>query len=242
MKKLIPILAILLILTGCRKEKEESTGASSGCDLITDCADSSGSDTIMTIREKYESVNGTESSSGKTNRTISIPEDHPLIKTSGSDILKKIENKETFYLYVGDELCPWCRSVIEKFIEAAAKADVKEVFYIEIWDDEGEEIFRDKYVSQDGELKKTVEGDPSYTELLKAFDNFLEDYTLTVDKDTIDVGEKRIYAPNFFYVEDGVLKKMTTGISEKQEDSRDELTKEILEDEERLFSDFFTND
>ena len=70
----------------------------------------------------------------------------------------------------------------------------------------------------------------------------MEDYTLTVDEDTIDVGEKRIYAPNFFYMEDGVLKKMTTGISEKQEDSREELTKEILEDEEKLFSEFFTND
>ena len=51
-----------------------------------------------------------------------------------------IENKETFYVYFGDELCPWCRSVIEKFIEVAKKNDVKKVYYVKIWDDDHNEI------------------------------------------------------------------------------------------------------
>ena len=32
---------------------------------------------------------------------------------------------------------------------------------------------------------------------------------------------------------------MVTGISEKQKDAREELTKEILEDEEKIFDEFF---
>ena len=57
----------------------------------------------------------------------------------------------------------------------------------------------------------------------------------------ISTEEKRIFAPNYIYVEKGVAKRITTGTSEKQTDSREELTKEILEDEEKLFNDFFKN-
>ena len=54
-------------------------------------------------------------------------------------------------------------------------------------------------------------------------------------------GEKRIYAPNYIYVSEGKAIRMTTGISDKQTDSREELTDEILDDEEKLFSEFFAD-
>ena len=42
-------------------------------------------------------------------------------------------------------------------------------------------------------------------------------------------------------MKDGKSIKLVDGISEKQKDSREELTKEILEDEEKAFNDFFDN-
>lgn len=57
----------------------------------------------------------------------------------------------------------------------------------------------------------------------------------------IEVGEKRIYAPNYFYISNGKVKKMVEGISDKQKDSREELTDEILKDEEEQFNDLFKN-
>ena len=46
------------------------------------------------------------------------------------DILKRIDNKETFYVYFGDRLCPWCRSVIEKSIERLEEISkmIKEIY------------------------------------------------------------------------------------------------------------------
>ena len=41
------------------------------------------------------------------------------------------------------------------------------------------------------------------------------------------------------YVEDGKCIKKAEGISDKQKDAMEELSKEILEDEERLFNEFF---
>ena len=157
------------------------------------------------------------------------------------ELLEKIDNKETFYVYFGDELCPWCRSVIEKFIEVANKNKIKKVYYIKIWDKDGNEVLRSKYkLNDNNEIEEVQKGTDEYIKLLTTFDSLLSDYTLK-DKDgkEVPVNEKRIYAPNFIYVKDGKGVKLVEGISEKQTDSREELTKEMLEDEEKIFNEFF---
>ena len=212
----IIFLITVLFITGCSNEK------------------------ALEFKKEYESMNGVEGKNGKVHRTVSIDENNPYEKVQAKDILDKINNKETFYVYFGDKLCPWCRSVIEKSIEVAKKKNIKKIYYVEIWNDEGEEILRDKYILENGSLNKTIEGLEEYTKLLEVFKDLLKDYTLTNEAgEKIETGEKRIYAPNYIYIEKGVPKTLITGISEKLTDSRGELTKEILEDEEKMFNEFF---
>ena len=196
----------------------------------------------VSFKEDYESVNGKENAHGKLHREITIPEDNVFEVSSATEIVKKIENKETFYVYFGSKLCPWCRSTIAKANEIAMERGISKIYYVDIWDDEGNEILRDKYTLD--ESNKPVldkEGTSEYKKLLEVFDSLLKEYTLTdSNNNVINVGEKRIYAPNFIYIEDGVAKKLVTGISEKQKDSREELTEEILKDEEEIYDDFFT--
>ena len=222
MKKLFIVILfvsfIFLGVCGCKKEKNYG----------------------LEFKNEYESLNGVVNKNGKEHRTISIKENNPYIKTTPEEIVKKIEKKETFYLYVGDPLCPWCRSVLEKSIEVAEKNGVKEIYYIEIWDDDGSEILRDKYEIVNDKVTKTLEGTESYKKLLNYFDSVLKEYTIMdPNGNRVSTGEKRIYAPNYFYVVDGKVKKMVSGTSDKQTDSRGELTKEILEDEENIFNEFF---
>ena len=194
-----------------------------------------------TFKEDYEALNGKENAHGKMHRTITIDEDHPFEEVSAEKIVKMFEGKETFYVYFGDELCPWCRSVIEKFIEVAKKNNIDKVYYVKIWDKDGNEVVRDKYkLNDEGLPVLDKEGTEAYTKLLEYFDNVLSDYNLTDSEGkSVYAGEKRIYAPNFMYVENGVTVKKVEGISEKQKDSRAELTEEILADEERIFNEFF---
>ena len=81
---------------------------------------------------------------------------------------------------------------------------------------------------------------------IPAFKSDITKYTLVGLKDekgnTVEVGEKRIFAPTFIYVENGLAKKLVSGISEKQTTSSGELTTEIREDELRIFNEFFTKD
>ena len=193
------------------------------------------------FKKEYEALNGKTNASGKVHRTITIDKNNPFEKVTAEEIVKKFENKETFYVYFGDELCPWCRSVIEKFIENANKNKIEKVYYVKIWDSEGTEVVRDKYqIDENGDLKEVVPASETYKKLLEYFDNVLSDYNIK-DKDGNDVycNEKRIYAPNFMYVENGVTIKKVDGISQYQTDSRGDLTKEILEEEDRIFEEFF---
>ena len=194
------------------------------------------------FKEEYEALNGTVNSSGKEHRTITIPSDNPFEKVSAKDIVEKIENKDTFYVYFGDKLCPWCRSVIEKASGVAIDKGIKKIYYVNIWDDDGNEILRDKYELKNSALTKTVDGTEEYYKLIQYFDGLLSDYTLTDDDgNKVPIGEKRIFAPNFIYVKDGKPVRLVEGISDKQTDSREELTKEILKDEEDIFNEFFND-
>ena len=206
--------------------------------ILTAC----GTKSNISFKEDYEKLNGKENASGKIHREITILDDNPMEEVSASEIVKKIENKETFYVYFGSSLCPWCRSVIEKAIEVANERGISKIYYVDVWDDEGNEILRDKYVlDKDNKPGVELEGTSDYKKLLEYFNDLLRDYELTdSNKKLIPTGEKRIYAPNYIYVENGVAKKLVNGKSSKLTDSRGELTKEILEDQEKIFDEFFT--
>ena len=206
--------------------------------LLTACT----SKDAISFKKDYESINGKSNASGKVHRTVTIPKNNPIVISSAKEVLEKIENEDSFYVYFGSELCPWCRSVIEKAIEIANYNGIDEIYYVDIWDDDGKEILRDKYtLDNDGNPVKEIEGADEYYKLLTHLDNVLEDYTYTKDDNKLSFGEKRIYAPNFIYIAKGKAIRMTTGISDKQSNSREELTAEILEDETKQFDDFFLN-
>lgn len=193
------------------------------------------------FKEEYEELNGETNSSGKKHRTVSISEDNPFVYTTAEKIIEKIENNETFYVYFGSSYCPWCRSVIGKAIEVAKENKIDTIYYVDIWDGDHVEILRDTYkLNDEGEPEVVFEGAKVYKDLLKYFDNVLGDYTLTdADGNKVLVGEKRILAPNFIYVEKGEAIKLTSAISENQKNSREELSNEILEDEEKMFNELF---
>ena len=238
MKKMLILLSVLLILCGCTPKKKPSEPVH-GCDLIDDCGDDYHDTEHLDFKQAYESLNGKTNSSGKEHRSVTIAPDNPFVEVSAEEIVKKMDDKKTFYVYIGDEMCPWCRSVIEKAIEIAKEAKVEMIYYVQIWDDEHNEILRDQYRYEDGELLQVLEGTEAYRELLKRWEDLLADYMLTVDEEEIEVGEKRIYAPNFLYIENGEAVRFTTGISDLQEDARAELDAAILQEEETQFKAFF---
>ena len=211
MKKVLSIILILTMIISI-----------TGCTISDDIKDSD------KFKEEYESQNGKKSKSGKEYRKVSIPEDNPFVYATAEEIIKKIDNKETFIVYFGFSTCPWCRSVIEELIKCANDSDVDKIYYVDIKD-----IRDTREINKDSEIETTKEGTKGYMELLDKLDEVLDEYTVTVtdsEEDEISLEEKRIYAPNLVAVVNGKATKLEDGISDKLTDPYMELTDEIKKD------------
>ncbi len=227
-------LILLVFLSACSvKEDEENQG----CDLFEECGDESIS--LGNFKLDYESLNGQKNKNDKEYRVVEISADNPFVYSNEEEITNLLDSNESFYLYVGDKLCPWCRSSIESAIRIVKEKNIDKIYYLDIWDDEGNEIFRDKYVVEDGKLKQVIKGTVLYQRLIEDFKEFLKDYTLKSDDITYEVNEKRIFAPSYFYIENGKLLRFTEGTSKNQSDAYQELNETIVSDQEELFREFF---
>lgn len=189
----------------------------------------------LEFKEEYESLNGKEVSEGVYHRSLNIDKTNPYRTVNASDIVEMMNNGETFYVYFGFTSCPWCRSVIETSIKVSKKKNINKIYYVNIYD------IRDTLgIDSKGNLKTTKLGSDEYYELLDLMGNVLNDYTLTDSEGKeINTNEKRIYAPNFVYVENGKAVRMISGVSSLQTDSREKLSDMIIDDMENMFTKFF---
>ncbi len=175
------------------------------------------------FKTEYESINDQiNESNGKKYRSLSIPKENPFIYATAEDIVEKINKKESFVVYFGFKECPWCRSIIEQLIQVAKDQKVETIYYVDVTG------IRDvKELNEEGEIITTDEGTEAYKTLIEKMDNVLDNYTLTKEDEKIEVGEKRIYAPNVVAISKGKAIQLETGISEKLKDPYAKLTKSI---------------
>lgn len=184
------------------------------------------------FKSEYEDINGKEAGEGKTYRVLTIDENNPMKYSVASDIVNKINNNESFVVYFGFSECPWCRSILESLLESAKEYNIDNIYYVDV------KNIRDVYsLNENNELVRTTEGTDSYYTLLNKLANVLDDYKpLKYELKqknkkkkviTVEIGEKRIYAPNVVLVKNGTPLLMTTGISDKLTDPYMELTDEM---------------
>lgn len=252
---------LTLALIGCTASQTATQASdrpdgSHGCDAFEQCEDGSGTENGTSdgtpagtdtapeeraaFKTAYESLNGTQNKSEKVYRTVTVPEDHPFKEISVTDAVSALKNGESFYLYVGDPKCPWCRAVLETACAKAKEYGIQEIRTLTIWDAEGNEILRDKYRLEDGKPVKVSEGAEGYADLLDAFDSLLDEYELTNDaKEKIAVGEKRIYAPTYFRIDKGTAVRATGGYGSSMTDPWADLTEEMLKEEQSEFDGLF---
>ena len=217
MKKFLIVILLLLtsvIISGC------DNGTSKKEDKVVSHEDA------LKFKEEYESLNGVDNN-GKTVRAVSISDDNPFVYKEAKDIVKMINNKETFIVYFGFAKCPWCRSIIETLIKVADDYNVDTIYYVDVL--EIRDILK---LDDNNNIVTDREGSKDYMKLIKLLDNVLSDYNLTdADGNIISTNEKRIYAPNVVSVVKGESTLLGTGISDSQEDGYQELTSDMLDEE-----------
>ena len=181
----------------------------------------------LRFKREYEKLNGVVREKDKqTTRTIKIAKDNPFIYQNEEDIIKRIDNKETFAVYFGFADCPWCRSVVPTLVDVARDMKVDVIYYVDVKD-----IRNTVEVNDDGEIIITKEGSDGYKQLLEKLNQVLKDYTLR-DKNAKEVytGLKRIYAPSLIVVSYGEAEVLETGISSLETNAFMELTDEMIKE------------
>ena len=174
------------------------------------------------FKREYESLNGTKVFDKKV-RNIVISKDNPFVYKSAKDIIKMMDNKQSFVVYFGFAKCPWCRSVLPTLDKVSKKEGLDTIYYVDIF-----EIRDTLKVDENGELITEKKGSKDYYKLLEYLDNVLDEYNLNdINGNKVETNEKRIYAPNVISVVNGKAEKMTTGISDKQTDAYMKLTPEM---------------
>ena len=193
----------------------------------------------MKFKEEYERLNG-QTSGDVTIRELNISETNPFIYSTAEEIVEKVNNKETFVVYFGFAKCPWCRSVLPSLIESAKANKVDKIYYVDVFS------IRDKYeLDENNKAQRTVEGTKGYYDLLVSLDSVLDDYAPLTYKTKkgkikkVEIGEKRIYAPNVVVIKNGNPMALETGICESQTDAYMELTEEMLNNTKYKFDCLF---
>ncbi len=247
-KKIVLTALAACMLAGCGAKAPETDGTAAtddcantekGCEVAVESKIDEGRE--GKLKDDYEALNGKENTNGNVYRTVEIPEDNKFVQMSPASIVEMLNEQQDFYVYFGDPMCPWCRSVIEVAVDEAQKSTVDKVYYVDIWDSKGKEVFRDRQKYVDGNLVVEYNGTEEYFAIVSRLADILEDYIIVDgDGNNINAG-KRIYAPTFIKVTGGHGEKLITGVSDKQEESNAELTEEILADEHAAFAEFFAN-
>ena len=173
---------------------------------------------------EYESLNGEKNDSGKTYRTLNISKKNRIKYSTAEEIVKKIDNNESFVVYFGFAKCPWCRSMIENLLDLADKKET-DIYYVDVLD------IRDVKEIVDGKVKTTKKGTKAYMKLLTQLDSVLSDYSLEDESGKkYDTNEKRIYAPNVVAIVQGEPEKLQEGISKDLKDPYGKITDKMKKD------------
>ena len=132
-KKLIIVLALLLVLCGCHKEEKQTDG--------------------QRFKQEYEALNGQKDADGKSYSTIEIKEDSPVHYVELEKIAELLENG-THVIYMGWPECPYCRRAVPVLMDTVSEYEGMSVYYCSMKD--ARQAYKDGLDNESAKLYKQI--------------------------------------------------------------------------------------
>ncbi len=161
---------------------------------VSGCGRNDAHSDAKVFKESYESLNGTQTDSGKTRLTVNIPADNPVVFATNEEI-KELLRSGSGVIYFGFPECPWCRSIIETFLSVCKEQGITKVYYLNNRDERDE-----KELSETGEVITVKEGTKDYYEILGLLGDYADEY---IGLENPDI--RRLYFPTVVVVKDGKI-------------------------------------
>lgn len=178
-------------------------------------------------------ANPTDNDPDRTYRAVTLNvSEIPVIYNATLNDLDKIiasVNKGKHYIFFGFPECPWCRIMVERLLPLMKEKNVEEIIYVNALEDRKA---HDKAACEEEENGCSVlelQKADNYTKLLAWLGN-------NVSKD--DKGNKRLYFPTIYLIEDGEIIDHIVSFETNGEDIVPEPYKELSEKQEQQINEF----
>lgn len=166
------------------------------------------------FKKEYEALNGVTGSI-KT----SIDENNPMVYSDYIEISNKINNKESFALYIGYSHCPWCRRAVPVLVEAANQIEAEHIYYINV--DDQTLLFKDRQYGGEYD-KEAMIAQQTLIELINK-NGVYSDIESEYDEDEKGL---RLYTPTVLFINNGEIVNYNVSTVEGHNSASDELTEE----------------
>lgn len=180
MKKIGLLLICILVLVGCQNTSESEEKLV--CDIDCSIADMS----------DYEGFNNP---------------DGVFLDTSFETMIDKLENKDTFVLYLGFAECPWCLEALPVLNEEALTANIS-IYYVNVRE-------------EDEDLR--TEENKYYV----ALQGYVEEY--------LDEDDDKIYVPAVIIVNNGEVVAYHVGTTDEHDAKEREMYDEEIEELHEIY-------
>lgn len=155
-----------------------------------------------------------------------IPEENPMKYINVKEAVSLLQSG-TGIIYIGFPECPYCRQVVPFLIQAAERANVEEIYYLNITK------YNNEFKVENGEVKKAKKEKAGYYELLEELKDITKELWITEGSFRYLVEEKRIASPTVLKVQNGEWEEfdmMTiTEIKQNEEKTEEEKQEEIIQ-------------
>jgi predicted bacteriocin transport accessory protein len=99
----------------------------------------------------------------------------------GDDVYDKMEDSESFVVYVGRDTCPYCQQFVPNLMEAAENLDMEMIYHVDSVDDENEMFITDggynytptTLIVKDGVIVEVVIGYKTTSEIQQLLEDSL---------------------------------------------------------------------
>lgn len=155
-----------------------------------------------------------------------IQKENPMKYTNAKEAVNLLQSGSGI-IYIGFPECPYCRQVVPFLIQAAERANVEEIYYLNI------NKYNNEFKVENGEVKKAKKEKAGYYELLEELKDITKELWITEGSFRYLVEEKRIASPTVLKVQNGEWKEfdmMTiTEIKQNEEKIEEEKQEEIIQ-------------
>lgn len=166
------------------------------------------------FKKEYERFNGrTGLSTGKKYKKINILDKNGIEYVSGKKVVELLSNG-TGVIYFGFPECPWCRNMIEPFLEVMSEKK-EPVYYFNAYS-----IRDEKDLDENNNVITRQKGTKTYHEILKLLGD-----KASVYEGLNDESIKRLYFPTVVFVKEGKIVDIHVSTVESQKDPYKSLNK-----------------